>query len=128
MPTSPTPPIELLGSDARLPGAGVEVPEEAIHALASICETIESDGTTVDAVAEARQQVPEVRLTIVGTGPSERRLQHRSNALALRTGWTSLGGSRRPTLWAQCSLSGCCGTFLPLCHGAIRVTRVGNVA
>jgi alkyldihydroxyacetonephosphate synthase len=53
MPTSPTPPIELLGSDSRLAGPGVEVPEEAIEALASICETIEADGSDHDAVAEA---------------------------------------------------------------------------
>ena len=53
MPTSPTPPIELLGSDSRLTGPGVEVPEEAISALASICETIEADGSNDDAVAEA---------------------------------------------------------------------------
>lgn len=53
MPTSPTPPIELLGSDDRLTGAGVDVPEEAVAALASICETIESDGSSADAVAEA---------------------------------------------------------------------------
>ena len=53
MPTSPTPPIELLGSDARLTGVGVEVPEEAVTALASICETIEASGSTVELVAEA---------------------------------------------------------------------------
>ena len=53
MPTSPTPPIELLGSDSRLTGPTVEVPEEAIDALASICETIGADGSDLDAVAEA---------------------------------------------------------------------------
>ena len=56
MPTSPTPPIELLGSGTRLAGAGVEVPEEAVAALSSICETIEASHATddsVDPVAEA---------------------------------------------------------------------------
>ena len=53
MPTSPTPPIELLGSDTRLAGDGVDVPADAITALSTICETIESDGTAVDTVAEA---------------------------------------------------------------------------
>ena len=55
MPTSPTPPIELLGNDSRLSSTSVEVPEEAIAALASICETIEFDGTggQPDLVAEA---------------------------------------------------------------------------
>jgi alkyldihydroxyacetonephosphate synthase len=53
VPTSPTPPIELLGSDSRLAGPSVEVPEEAIEALASICETLEADGSHLDAVAEA---------------------------------------------------------------------------
>jgi alkyldihydroxyacetonephosphate synthase len=53
VPTSPTPPIELLGSDSRLAGPYVEVPEEAIEALASICETLEADGSHLDAVAEA---------------------------------------------------------------------------
>ena len=56
MPTSPTPPIELLGNDSRLASHSVEVPEEAIRALASICETIESDESNAasgDPVAEA---------------------------------------------------------------------------
>ena len=53
MPMSPTPPIELLGSNSRLTSGGIEVPEEAITALASICETIEADGSPEDAVAEA---------------------------------------------------------------------------
>ena len=55
MPTSPTPPIELLGNASRLTSTTVEVPQEAIAALASICETIEFDGTgdDPDPVAEA---------------------------------------------------------------------------
>jgi alkyldihydroxyacetonephosphate synthase len=53
VPTSPTPPIELLGNASRLTNPSVEVSEEALVALASICETIESDGRDVDAVAEA---------------------------------------------------------------------------
>ena len=53
MPMSPTPPIELLGIDSRLTGPSIDVPEEALHALASICETIESDGSENDPVAEA---------------------------------------------------------------------------
>lgn len=40
MPTSPTPPIELRGDGSRF-GGGVEVPEEAITALRSICETVD---------------------------------------------------------------------------------------
>ena len=45
MPTSPTPPIELLGSGSRLPDGTVEVDEEALQALESICEVVtdESD-------------------------------------------------------------------------------------
>ena len=58
MPTSPTPPIELLGDDSRFTSTNVEVPEEAIAALASICETIEFGSTpgapdVADPVAEA---------------------------------------------------------------------------
>jgi alkyldihydroxyacetonephosphate synthase len=53
VPTSPTPPIELLGNASRLTNPSVEVSEEALVALASICQTIESDGRDVDAVAEA---------------------------------------------------------------------------
>ncbi len=55
MPTSPTPPIELLGTASRLTSTRVEVPQEALAALASICETIESDTDAAadDAVAEA---------------------------------------------------------------------------
>jgi alkyldihydroxyacetonephosphate synthase len=55
VPTSPTPPIELLGNASRLTNTGVEVPEEALAALSSICETIEFDGNgdDPDPVAEA---------------------------------------------------------------------------
>ncbi len=59
MPTSPTPPIELLGTGSRLTSTTVDVPEEAIAALSSICETIEFDdtgndtGNSTDPVAEA---------------------------------------------------------------------------
>jgi alkyldihydroxyacetonephosphate synthase len=49
MPSSPTPPIELTGHDARWPGPAVEVPEDALAALESICEVVTADG----AVAEA---------------------------------------------------------------------------
>ena len=50
MPTSPTPPIELLGNGTRLGGAGIEVPEEAVAALASICETVEASEASLDAI------------------------------------------------------------------------------
>ena len=50
MPTSPTPPIELLGNGTRLAGAGLEVPEEAVAALSSICETIEASDASLDAI------------------------------------------------------------------------------
>ena len=53
MPMSPTPPIELLGTNTRLANDGVEVPEGAISALAAICETIEANGSSDDLVAEA---------------------------------------------------------------------------
>ena len=60
MPTSPTPPIELLGKASRLTSTSVEVPQEALAALASICETIESDTDLAadDAVARAARRVP----------------------------------------------------------------------
>ena len=40
MTSSPTPPIELLGSGSRFEGPGVEVPEDALRALESICDVI----------------------------------------------------------------------------------------
>ncbi len=49
MPVSPTPPIELLGTGSRLTGAGVDVPEEALAALASICEVVETEHDVAEA-------------------------------------------------------------------------------
>ncbi len=48
MPTSPTPPIELLGRSARLGGNAVEVSPDVIAQLEGICETITSAETVVD--------------------------------------------------------------------------------
>lgn len=46
---SPTPPIELEGTDSRFDGTAVEVPEEALAELATICEIV----TDLSSVAEA---------------------------------------------------------------------------
>ena len=43
MTSSPTPPIDCSASDSRFDGPGVDVPEEAVRALESICEVI-TDG------------------------------------------------------------------------------------
>jgi alkyldihydroxyacetonephosphate synthase len=54
MAMSPTPPIELLGSGSRLPGAGVEVSAAAVASLAAICETataVSDDPPAADGVA-----------------------------------------------------------------------------
>ncbi|MGB0114297.1 MAG: FAD-binding oxidoreductase [Ilumatobacteraceae bacterium] len=40
MAISPTPPIELNGAGSRLGSTPVEVPEDALHALTSICEVV----------------------------------------------------------------------------------------
>jgi alkyldihydroxyacetonephosphate synthase len=40
MAMSPTPPIELLGSGSRLPGATVEIPTETVASFTAICETL----------------------------------------------------------------------------------------
>ena len=47
--TSPTPPIELLGTASRLTSTSVEVPAEALTALASICESIEVNADVAEA-------------------------------------------------------------------------------
>jgi alkyldihydroxyacetonephosphate synthase len=120
MPTSPTRPIELLGSDSRL-SVGVEVPEEAIEALASICETIETDASTEDAVAEASRdwwplalhwalagQVPRLAEVVVrptSTGEVVRAVQVCNNA---RLPLTVTGGR-----------SGVCGAAAPVFGGVV---------
>lgn len=130
MPTSPTPPIELLGHGSRLAGQVVEVPEEAISALASICETIEfdesdesdsSDGSTGDPVAEASRdwwplalhwalagQVPRLAEVVVrptSTDEVVRVLQVCNNA---RLPLTVTGGR-----------SGVCGAAAPVFGGVV---------
>lgn len=123
MPTSPTPPIELLGSTSRLTSTSIEVPEEAIAALSSICETIESDeaGDGPDAVAEASRdwwplalhwalagQVPQLAEVVVrptSTDEVVRVLQVCNNA---RLPLTVTGGR-----------SGVCGAAAPVFGGVV---------
>jgi alkyldihydroxyacetonephosphate synthase len=120
MPTSPTPPIELLGSESRLTSASVEVPEEAIAALASICETIEFEDRA-DVVAEASRdwwplalhwalagQVPQLADVVVrptSTAEVVRVLQVCNNA---RIPLTVAGGR-----------SGVCGAAAPVFGGVV---------
>lgn len=49
MPMSPTPPIELEGAESRLGNQRVEVPDDALRALASICEVIGSETELAEA-------------------------------------------------------------------------------
>ena len=49
MPMSPTPPIELGGTDSRLGNRRVEVSDDALSALDSICEVVESETELAEA-------------------------------------------------------------------------------
>jgi alkyldihydroxyacetonephosphate synthase len=117
MPTSPTPPIELLGTGSRLPAGVVEVPEEALQALASICEVVIDE----TAVAESSRdwwplalhwalagQVPRLADAVVRpttTGEVVRVVQVCNNA---RLPLTVAGGR-----------SGVCGAAAPIFGGVV---------
>jgi alkyldihydroxyacetonephosphate synthase len=116
MPVSPTPPIELEGDDAHFTSGFVEVPEEALDALASVCEVV----TAEHAVAEAsrdwwplalhwalRGEVPQSADVVVRPATTEqvvRVVQVCNNA---RLPLTVAGGR-----------SGVCGAAVPI-HGGV---------
>jgi alkyldihydroxyacetonephosphate synthase len=118
---SPTPPIELLGSDTRLSGEGVDVPEEAIAALASICETIEADGDAVDLVAEASRDWWPLALhwALAGQVPRLADVVVRPTSTAEVVRVVQICNNARLPLTVTGGRSGVCGAAAPVFGGVV---------
>ena len=117
MPTSPTPPIELLGTGSRLPEGTVDVPEEALDALASICDVVTDESDVAESSRDwwplalhwaLAGQVPRLADAVVRpttTGEVVRVVQVCNNA---RLPLTVAGGR-----------SGVCGAAAPVFGGVV---------
>jgi alkyldihydroxyacetonephosphate synthase len=124
VPTSPTPPIELLGSASRLTSTSVEVPEEAIAALASICETIEFDGAdedAIDPVAEASRDWWPLALhwALAGEVPQLAEVVVRPTSTAEVVRVVQVCNNARLPLTVTGGRSGVCGAAAPVFGGVV---------
>jgi alkyldihydroxyacetonephosphate synthase len=121
--TSPTPPIELLGTDSRLTSTSVEVPEEAIAALSSICETIEFDGTSdaPDLVAESSRDWWPLALhwALVGQVPRLAEVVVRPTSTAEVVRVVQVCNNARLPLTVTGGRSGVCGAAAPVFGGVV---------
>jgi alkyldihydroxyacetonephosphate synthase len=123
VPTSPTPPIELLGNGSRLTSAIVEVPEEAIAALSSICETIEFDGSggDPDPVAEASRDWWPLALhwALAGQVPQLAEVVVRPTSTAEVVRVVQVCNNARLPLTVTGGRSGVCGAAAPVFGGVV---------
>lgn len=101
------------GTDPRFSFGGVKTEHPSIVAVARLAP-VKRFGLLLDAVAEARGQVPELRLTIVGDGPDRAALAARVHELGASdwvqfTGWVEHGDLvdlyRRSWIVASASLA-----------------------
>ena len=120
MPSSPTPPIELTGSGSRFVGPSVEVPEEALDALASICETITVDDST-DQVAEASRDWWPMALhwSLLGDVPRLAEVVVRPTSTAEVAAAVGVCNQARVPLTVAGGRSGVCGAAAPIFGGVV---------
>jgi glycosyltransferase involved in cell wall biosynthesis len=78
------------GTDPRFVSGGAKTEHPSIVAVARLAP-VKRFGLLLDAVAEARQRVPDVRLTIVGDGPERDALASQVRSLGA-SGWVDFAG------------------------------------
>ncbi len=117
MTSSPTPPIELLGEGSRFDGPGVDVPEEALHALESICEVI-TEGT---GVAEASRDWWPLALhwALAGEVPQLADVVVRPTSTDEVVRVTQVCNNARLPLTVAGGRSGVCGAAAPVFGGVV---------
>ncbi len=117
MTSSPTPPIELLGAGSRFEGPGVEVPEDALRALESICEVI----TEGSGVAEASRDWWPLALhwALAGTVPRLADVVVRPTSTAEVVRVTQVCNNARLPLTVAGGRSGVCGAAAPIFGGVV---------
>jgi alkyldihydroxyacetonephosphate synthase len=122
MPTSPTPPIELLGTGSRLTGPYVDVPEEAISALASICDVVEAGDDDGDRqVAEASRDWWPLSLhwSLAGQVPRLAEVIARPTSTDEVVGVVRVCNNARLPLTVAGGRSGVCGAAAPVFGGVV---------
>jgi alkyldihydroxyacetonephosphate synthase len=122
VPMSPTPPIELLGTGSRLTGPLVEVPEEAIAALASICEIVEVGDADADRrVAEASRDWWPLALhwSLAGQVPRLAEVVVRPTSTEQVVGVVRVCNHARLPLTVTGGRSGVCGAAAPVFGGVV---------
>lgn len=117
MPSSPTPPIELLGDESRFDGPGIEVPEDALHALESICEVV----TSGDAVAESSRDWWPLALhwALAGQVPQLADVVVRPTSTDEVVRVTQVCNNARLPLTVAGGRSGVCGAAAPVFGGVV---------
>jgi len=117
MTTTPTPPIELTGTGARLATTPVEVPEDALDALASICETV----TTDTEVAEASRDWWPLSLhwSLAGAVPQPAEVVVRPTSTEEVVRVVQVCNNARLPLTVTGGRSGVCGAAAPVFGGVV---------
>jgi len=126
-PTSPTPPIELNGTASRLEGFAVEVPEEALTALAAACEVI----TNTDSVAEASRDWWPMALhwSLAGEVPQMAEVVARPTTTGEVEAIVRICNMARLPLTVTGGRSGVCGAAAPVFGGVVLdMTALAGVA
>ena len=117
MPTSPTPPIELAGEGSRLAGPSVEVPEDALRALQSICEVID-DG--VDLTEASRDWWPlALHWALAGQVPQRADAVVRPASLDEVVRVVQVCNNARLPMTVTGGRSGVCGAATPIFGGVV---------
>jgi alkyldihydroxyacetonephosphate synthase len=116
MPISPTPPIELTGHDSRFAGTVVEVDDDALAALRSVCAVVE-DG---EPVAEASRDWWPLALhwSLAGQVPQLADVVVRPTTLDEVVRVVRVCNNARLPLTVTGGRSGVCGAALPV-HGGV---------
>jgi alkyldihydroxyacetonephosphate synthase len=114
---SPTPPIELDGTDSRFEGTATEVPEEALAELAATCEVI----TDLRSVAEASRDWWPMALhwSLDGKVPQMADVVARPTTTAEVVSVVQICNMARLPLTVTGGRSGVCGAAAPIFGGVV---------
>ena len=127
--TSPTPPIELTGTDERFEGSGVVLPDGFADRLAAVCDTV----TDLAAVAEASRDWWPIALhwSIDGRVPRRAAIVARPSSTDQVAEVLTIANESGVPVTAAGGRSGVCGASVPA-HGGVvldltALDRIGDV-
>jgi alkyldihydroxyacetonephosphate synthase len=117
MTISPTPPIELLGHDAHVRRPGLEVPEDALHALQSICEVVTEEA---DVAESSRDWWPlALHWALAGEVPQLADVVTRPTSTDQVVRVVQVCNNARLPLTVSGGRSGVCGAAVPIFGGVV---------